>query len=428
MTLKSLKNVDVRNKTILYRAPYDIAVEKNENGELKVTDDSRIKCTLPTLKYLLENNCKIVILTWVKRPEGFDPTLTTQPHAKCLEKLLEHKVEYINECVGANVQHKIAQMRNKDILMLENVRFYKEEYEDNDAFAELLVSGSDLVVFDAFPQAHRKHSSTTGILRLKESVVGLYFESEFSSLSKILENPKRPFTAIIGGAKVSDKIEAVKNLLKIADIILIGGGLANAFLKAEGKEMGKSYIEDVFVDASKGEKKDWVLYARQILEESDSYPVNNISISSDMRLSKIMLPYDLAVGKGIDDESAPKLVVAYEQTKAVDQNYSALDIGPMSSRIFSEIIEQSKTVFWAGPMGVFENKLYADGTKKIATAINNLHSEDKDSLTIAAGGDTITALNKIGDPQNISYISLAGGATLDFLAGKEFPVLKYLSQ
>ncbi len=441
MQLKTLKDINVQNKTILYRAPYDIATEKNQNGELEVTDESRIACTIPTLKYLMDQNCKIVILTWVKRPDGVDLTLTTQPHAKCLEKLLGEKVEYINECVGEKVQEKIAQMQGGQILMLENVRFHAEEYVDNDAFAQELIKGSDLIVFDAFPQAHRVHSSTTGILRNLESVAGLYFEKEYNSLAQILENPQHPFTAIIGGAKVSDKIEAVKNLLGIADIILVGGGLANAFLKAEGKDMGSSYIEDNFVDEAKGEKKDWILYAKQILEEAEKYHVDNFQVSADIKLTKVLLPYDLVAGRSMKDNSQTELTVAYEHTQVIKNGFGAYDIGPITAKTFSEIISQSKTVFWAGPMGVFENVSYANGTKKIVEAMNELYEEENiqqavDSsrgrafgtapLTIAAGGDTITALNKLGDPNKITHISLAGGATLDFLAGKEFGVLRYL--
>ncbi|MBP9758920.1 phosphoglycerate kinase [Candidatus Dojkabacteria bacterium] len=425
MTLKSLSNIDVQNKTILYRAPYDIETKKDANGVYEVTDETRISATIPTLKYLLEKNCKIVILTWVKRPEGVDPTLTTEPHARCLTRLLEHNVEYIPESIGEKVKQKISEMQAGQILMLENVRFHKAEYEDNNELAMELVKGCDLIVFDAFPQAHRVHSSTTGILRNLQSVTGFYFEKEYTSLSKILKDPKRPFTALIGGAKVSDKIEAVKNLLKIADIILVGGGLANAFLKAQGKEMGASYIEDVYVDEAKGEKKDWVQYAKQILEESENYSVENFSIASDMKLSKILLPYDLIIGKDLKDDSITEVTKAYDNSNVVKPDFGAYDIGPETAKIYSEIISKSQTVFWAGPMGVFEKEGYANGTKQIVHAINN-SSEDK--LTIAAGGDSINALNDLGDPSKVSYVSLAGGATLDFLAGKEFPVLQYLEE
>lgn len=454
LQLKTLRDIDLKNKTVLYRAPYDIGLVEI-NGKLEVEDDSRIKATLPTLKYLLQNQCKIVILTWVKRPDGVDPKLSTLPHAQKLSQLIGQPVSHVDDSIGPRAVYAINSLQSGQILMLENVRFYQEEFDDDDQFAKELTEGSDLIVFDAFPQAHRKHASTTGILRHLPAVAGLYFESEFNALSHILDNPKRPFTVVIGGAKVSDKIEAVKNLLNIADIILIGGGLANAFLKAEGKEMGSSYIEDVFVDTAKGQKKDWVIYAKQILEQAENKRIGQISgsdsadqnesnetdqdkstnidqikpdfkISSDMPITKIMLPYDLVAGKSIADDTKTQLIVAYEQTKVIPDNFGAYDIGPLTAKIYSEIIMQSGTVFWAGPMGVIEMPNYANGTKKIVQAINNCTRADSEKLTIAAGGDTITALNKLGDPKLISHVSLAGGATLDFIAGNTFPVLTSL--
>ena len=468
--LKTLKDIDLKNKTVLYRAPYDIGLI-DIKGQLEVEDESRIKATLPTLQYLLQNQCKIVILTWVKRPTGFDLKLSTKPHAQKLSQLLGQPVSHVEDSIGPKVVYAINTLHQGQILMLENVRFYQGEFDDNDQFAKELTEGSDLIVFDAFPQAHRKHASTTGILRHLPAVAGLYFENEYNALSHILDKPKRPFTVVIGGAKVSDKIEAVKNLLNIADIILIGGGLANAFLKSQCKEMGSSYIEDVFVDTAKGEKKDWVMYARQILEQSENIRIGPISesdsteqnkgvqadqinntdavqnesketdqdkitdidqdkpnfkISSDMPITKIMLPYDLVAGKSIDDDTKTQLVVAYEQTKVIPDNYGAYDIGPLTAKIYGEIIAQSGTVFWAGPMGVIEKPNYANGTRKIVEAINDCSRDNLGQLTIAAGGDTIAALNKLGNPKLISHISLAGGATLEFLAGNEFPVLPSL--
>ena len=233
MKLKTLESINLKEKTVLYRAPYDIGV-KEVRGVLQVTDDLRIRATLPTLKYLLRQNCKIVILTYVKRPDGqVVEKLRTTPHAQALSGLLGQRVDKVDDCIGPVALEKIKNMRARDILMLENVRFYKEENEDNDEFAQKLCEGKDLIVFDGFPQAMREHSSTTGILRILPAVAGFYLRDEVNMLSGLLQNPKRPFTVIIGGAKISDKVDAVNNLLQIADKVLVGGAVANVFLKAQ---------------------------------------------------------------------------------------------------------------------------------------------------------------------------------------------------
>jgi len=258
MTLRSLKNTDVSGKTILYRAPYDIDVVE-KNGTLEVSDDLRISATLPTIKFLIEQNCKIVVLFYVGRPDGqVIEKLRTDPHARKLSELLGKPVLKVNDCVGSEVDQKIVEMKSGDVLMLENVRFHREETEDDDSFAKELCTGKDLIVFDGFPQAHRMHASTTGIERHLPSVAGFYLEKEVIMLSNLLGSPKKPFTVIIGGAKISDKVDAIHNLLKIADTVLIGGAVANVFLKAQGKDMGSSFVEDIFVDKTKRERKDWV--------------------------------------------------------------------------------------------------------------------------------------------------------------------------
>src|SRR3989338_6520244 len=267
MKLKTLSSVNLKGKTILYRAPYDIELKKI-NGVLEPADDMRIKATLPTLNYLLKENCKIVILTYVGRPDGkVVEELRTTPHARRLSELLNHPVQKVDDCIGQEVEDKISQMRERDILMLENARFYNEEMADDDEFAKKLCAGKDLIVFDGFPQAHRMHASTTGIERYLPAVAGYYLQHEVDMLSSLLENPVRPFTVIIGGAKISDKVDSVNNLLKLADKVLVGGAVANVFLKAQGRELGASFIEDVFVDEKKREKKDWIVYAKEILQK-----------------------------------------------------------------------------------------------------------------------------------------------------------------
>lgn len=402
MKLKTLSSIDLKNKTVLYRAPYDIGV-KEVNGVLEVTDDLRIQATLPTLNYLIQENCKIVILTYVKRPDGrIVDKLRTTPHARKLSALLGRPITKVDDCIGGIVQEKIKKMQGGDILMLENVRFYKEEMEDDDNFARKLCLDKDLIVFDGFPQAHRMHASTTGILRHLPAVAGLYLLDEVKMLTSVLENPTRPLTVIIGGAKISDKIDAVNNLLKIADKILVGGAVANVFLKAQGKILGDSFVEDVFVDEKRREKKDWVLYAKEILENYKD---------------KVVCPEDLIISDGASTETINI------STQKIPSGWMALDIGPQTRLIFSEIIRKSAIVFLGGPMGKFEDERFASGSVAIFSAMKNISGE-----TIVAGGDTIDLIRKYGNLADYSHVSLAGGATLEFLSGRELPALVLLKQ
>ncbi|MFH1200882.1 MAG: phosphoglycerate kinase [bacterium] len=397
MKLKTLESINLNGKTILYRAPYDIDV-KEVRGAFEVKDDLRIRTTISTLQYLLKENCKIVILTYVGRPNGkVVENLRTTPHAKKLSELLNHPVDKMNDCIGSVVDEKISKMQAGDILMLENVRFYNEEMIDNDEFAKKLCNGKDLIVFDGFPQAHRIHASTTGIERHLPAVAGFYLQHEVEMLSNLLENPVRPFTVIIGGAKISDKVNAVNNLLKIADKVLVGGVVANVFLKAQGHNLGSSFMEDVFVDEKRREKKDWVVYAKEISEKYKD---------------KIVCPDDIVIS---DDISVKSVDI---NSEGVPDKWMALDIGPKTQKLFSDIIAKSKTIFLAGPMGKFENEKFAQGSEAILSAMKNVEGK-----TIIAGGDTIDVARRYGNLEDYSHVSLAGGATLEFLAGKELPAL-----
>lgn len=397
MKLKTLESADLLNKTILYRAPYDIEL-KEVNGVLEVADDMRIRATVTTLQYLIEKNCKVVILTYVGRPDGkVVEELRTTPHARRLAELLNHRVEKVDDCIGEVVEGKISQMKSGEILMLENVRFHPEEMIDDDEFAKKLCTGKDYLVFDGFPQAHRIHASTTGIERHLPSVAGLYLQGEVEMLSNLIENPKKPFTVIIGGAKISDKVDAVNNLLNIADKVLVGGALANVFLKAKGVALGSSFVEDVFVDKKKREKKDWVVYAKEIMEKYQD---------------KIVCPTDVVISDGI---SLRTINVADE---GVPEKWMALDIGEETQKTFSNFIENSGTSFLAGPMGKFEDEKFAAGSQAILEAMRK-----EQGTTIIAGGDTIDVAKIYSKLEDYSHVSLAGGATLEFLAGKELPAL-----
>ncbi|NTV31588.1 phosphoglycerate kinase [candidate division WWE3 bacterium] len=406
MRLRSLETADLTDKTVLYRSPYDINVE--DDGTL--TDESRIEATLPTLQYLLEKQCKIVILTFVGRPDGkVVESLRTTPHAEVLARLLNHPVQKLDECIGDEVQSFIHRMHPGEIVMLENTRFHPEEMTDDDSFALELAKNGEVVVFDAFPQAHRAHASVTGIMRHLPSYAGFYCIKEASSLSGILESPKRPFTVIIGGAKVSDKVDAINNLFNVADQFLVGGGVANVFLKAAGHDMADSYVEDVFVDAQKKVKKDWVEYAKELLEKAQ-------------KSDKIVMPVDVVVGES-SDYSFLTQVMYVDGKQAVAPGWAAFDIGPATAQMYADIIHKSGTVFWNGPMGKFEDDRFANGSKIVAQAMANSKND-----SIVGGGDTIAVINRFSNPTQFTHISLAGGATLEFIAGKKLPALEMLRE
>ncbi len=409
MTLKTLRDIDIAGKTVLYRSPYDIGTKQNEEGRWEIKDDSRIRATLPTLEYLLKENCKIVIITWVKRPDGqVVEGLRTTPHAKVLSELLARRVEKLDECVGDEVDEYVSKMLPGDMVMLENTRFHGEEDAADEEFAKKLVKNKDVIVFDGFPQAHRVHASTTEILKLLPSVAGLYFESEYNALRNLMENPEKPFTLVIGGAKISDKVDAINNLLDKVDDVLIGGGPANVFLKASGKKMGNSFLEETFVDKAKKEERDWVIIAKEIMERAPG---------------KINLPEDVTVAEKEKDAQDIKQIKVEDGEELVPDGYMALDIGEATGNIFARIIRNSGTVFWNGPPGLFENEPFYHGTEAIAKAM-----AENTGMTLIAGGDTIEAAKKYCDISKIKHLSLAGGATLEFLAGKELPVLQFLQK
>ncbi|MBN1263070.1 MAG: phosphoglycerate kinase [Candidatus Pacebacteria bacterium] len=406
MKLKTLREADVSDKTILYRSPYDIGV-REKDGRLVLKDESRIKATLPTLRYLLEKRAKVVVMTWVKRPEGrVVEKLRTDPHARSLARLLKQPVKKTDDCIGPEVLAKIKKLKPAEILMLENTRFHPGETTDDDHLARQMTEGKDLIVFDGFPQAHRIHASTTGILRHLPAYAGFYLEKEVKNLSGLISSPKKPFGIIIGGAKISDKIDAISNFLTRADFILTGGGVANVFLKAEGCKMGHSFIEDVFVDKAKRQKKDWVAYARKILAKSGS---------------KIILPVDLVIGDSLENPQRTKTVRLGLGKKLVPDKWAALDIGPETQKLYQKKIAETKTAFLNGPMGLFENGRFAQGSIAVVKALAKSRGR-----TVIAGGDTIEIARKAASLTDFSFVSLAGGASLEFLAGKTLPALEPL--
>lgn len=400
MSLKSLTDANLDGKTVLYRAPYDI--ELTAEGQLE--DLSRLEATLPTLRYLIQHSCKIVILTYVGRPDGrIVESLRTNPHAVALSKLLGQPVEKVDDCVGVEVRERIMQLSPGGILMLENTRFYPEEEKDDDGFAQQLAQNGEVVVFDAFPQAHRSHASVTGIMRHLPSFAGFYCLDEVTTLRQLLQEPAYPFVLVIGGAKISDKVGAIKNLYQKVSKILIGGAVAHVFLRAQGFDLSSSFMEEkaIAIDAQKG---DWVEVAKDLLMTD--------------RGQKIILPKDLLVSN-----DTTSLIEVVRVAPGMSFSGASVDLGPQTRRVFVEIIKSAGTVFWSGPMGKFENEKAREGSFTIAQAMASSTAE-----TVVAGGDTIAVLDQSGVRSQIKKVSLAGGASLEYLSGHLLPGLAMLQE
>jgi len=411
--LKTLADIDIEGKVVLYRAPYDIDVVDG-----KLEDTKRIDFTIPTLKFLIEKNCKIVILTYVGRPDGkVVERLKTDPHAKYLSKVLNINVKKVDDCVGQIAEDAVFQMKSGQVLMLENVRFYNQEVKDDDEFAKELCKGKDIVVFDAFPQAHRKHASTTGILRHLNAVAGLYFEKEYTQITNIISNTTRPFVAVIGGAKVSDKVLAIKNLAHLADLVLVGGGVANAFLYQQGFNISKSFVENVFVDEAVNKKQDIKSLVSDILRDKTSNSFVIANKICGIENSNIILPVDFVV-----EINGNAKVIDIEILKN-EKDFEIKDIGPKTITMYTNILTKANTVFWNGPVGVFEQKDFSLGSVGILNFIKNFKG-----LGLVAGGDTIEIIDKFDEISNFNNISLAGGATLDMISGKQLAVMPFLTR
>ncbi|MFA6391944.1 MAG: phosphoglycerate kinase [Patescibacteria group bacterium] len=410
MPKKTIRDIDVQGKKVLLRVAYDISL-KEKDGKWIVPDDSRIKATLPTIEYLLEKDCSLVLLSWLKRPEGkVVDKFRMDPVAEKLSELIKRPVKKMDDCVGPEVEKAVADLKPGEIIMLENVRFHPEEQKEDAEFSRKLASLGDLIVFDAFAQAHRVHSSTTGILKQgKEVVAGFLMEKELDVLSKMLNNPARPFTVVLGGAKISDKLETTNNLLSLADSILIGGAMANAFLKAQNVDIQGSFVEDVGIDATKTASES----AKDLLEKT----ADKTSFQGG---DFIQLPLDLVAANSIEAPTENK-VVDINKKETLPEKWTYLDIGPQTIEEYRKIISASKTVFWNGPMGLFEEAEFAKGTKEIADAIIN-----SGATSIVGGGDTEKIVKMFNLEGKFTHVSTGGGASLEFLSGKELPVVALL--
>ncbi|GAC1615695.1 MAG: phosphoglycerate kinase [Candidatus Acidiferrum sp.] len=392
----TIKDLDLKGKRIFLRVDFNVPLKDGV-----VTDDTRIRETLPTLKLAMEKGGRLVLASHLGRPKGApEPKYSLKPAAKKLEELLGKPVAFTDDCVGVDAETKSKALRDGDVLLLENVRFHPEEEKNDEAFSRHLAALCDgLFVCDAFGSAHRAHASVVGITRfVRQSAAGLLMERELAYIGKAIGNPARPFVAILGGAKVSDKIEVVENLMKIADAMLIGGGMAYTFLKAQGNPIGKSLVEEDKLDL-----------AKKILAEAQ------------LRNFKFRLPSDHVIAPAFKAD-APATIVDVSATPA-DQ--MGLDIGPKSIAAYAAEIAKSRTIVWNGPMGVFEMPAFAKGTLEVAKAV--AAATTAGAISIVGGGDSVAAVHQSGVAGKISHISTGGGASLEFLAGRKLPGVEALT-
>ena len=390
----------------MFRVGYDITLQEKD-GKLVVSNDARIKATLSTLNYLLEKECSVAILSWLARPGGkVVDKYRMDPVAEKLSGLIKKRVKKLDNCVGVKTENAVDNMKPGEIIMLENVRFYPEEEKADEDFAKKLVAPYDLIVFDAFAQAHRVHASTTGIVKYKPTLAGFLLEKELSTLTSLVKNPEHPFVLIIGGAKISNKIGVIDNLLEKVDQVLVGGALVNSFLRYQGIPIGQSLIEDVYVDQAREAKKDASQLAGEILDlDKKSHQV------------EVVLPADMLAASE-PEQTAECNVIDLEKDQIPD-DYLFVDIGPKTQKKYQSIIRQAKTVFWSGPMGVFEVSQFAQGTESIARAVAEV-----DGTTIVGGGDTEKIVDMFGLAGKFTHVSTGGGAALELLAGQQLPAVQ----
>lgn len=387
---KTLKDIDVKGKKVLVRVDFNVPMSKTNPGE--ITDDSRIKAALPTINHLIENGGKVILMSHLGRPKGeAKKEFSLEPVSKRLSELLNKDVKFLaaDLVVDENVKKSIENLQEGEVALLENTRYRKEETKNGEEFAKELASLGDVFVNDAFGTSHRAHASNVGVSSILPSALGFLVEKEVTVMGKALDKPERPFVAILGGAKVSDKIGVIENLLDKVDTILIGGGMAYTFLKAQGKEIGLSLLEEDKMDLS-----------LELVEKAKAKGV------------KLLLPVDGIIAQDISEDAETKVV----DIDSIPKDWESLDIGPKTAEIFAEEVRNAKTVVWNGPMGVFEVKPFSNGTYTVAKALTEC-----EGTTIVGGGDSALAVETAGYKDQITHVSTGGGASLEFLEGKELP-------
>ncbi len=397
MARLTVNDVNFKDQKVLVRVDFNVPV--NDAGE--ITNDYRIVSSLPTIQKILNDGGSVICMSHLGRPKGeFDPAFSLKPVQKRLSELLGREVKFAEDCVGENASKLAAFQKPGDVLLLENLRFHKEEKKNDSDFAKKLASYADMYVNDAFGTSHRAHASTVGVTEYFPKVIcGLLLEKELVYLKDKVENPTRPYTAILGGAKISGKIDTIQHLLKKVDNLLVGGGMIFTFYKAMGYEIGNSLVEEDKIDL-----------AKEILEAVKSSGVN------------FRLPVDVVAADAFEND-APAVTVPADKIPA---GKLGLDIGPETVKVFSDIIQKSKTVLWNGPMGVFEMPNFAKGTEAIAKAL--AEATEKGTISLVGGGDSVAAVNKLGYSDKISHVSTGGGASLELISGLELPAVVKISE
>lgn len=390
-TVRDIPEGELKGKRVLVRVDFNVPLDENRN----ITDDTRIVESLPTIRYLVERGARVILVSHLGRPKGKPKDeLRLDPVAKRLEELLGRKVVKVNDCIGEEVKQAVAQLQDGDVLLLENIRFYPEEEANDENFARALAELADIYVNDAFGAAHRAHASTAGVAKFLPAYAGFLMEKELEALGDKLNNPARPFLAILGGAKVSSKIGVLRKLLEKVDVLLIGGGMSYTFIKAMGYEVGTSLLEESMLEE-----------ARQILESAREKGV------------RLELPVDFVVAPEGKEGVATKVV----DWDKIPPDMGGFDIGPKTIEKFGQYIKEAKTIFWNGPLGLFEVDLFARGTVEIAKKV-----AESGAIVVVGGGDTVAAIKKAGVEGKITHISTGGGASLEFVEGRPLPGVEVL--
>ncbi len=397
MAVKSVEDLTLKGKRVIVRCDFNVPLDEN----LNITDEKRIIASLPTIRYVLEKNAKLILMSHLGRPKGeIVPEMSLSPVAKSLSKHLGKKVSLASDCIGTDVESMVSSMNDGDVVLLENLRYHAEETANEPKFSKQLAALADVYINDAFGTAHRAHASTEGITHFIDEVgCGYLLKKEIDFLLGAIENPKRPFVAVIGGVKISGKIEVITSLLKKADILLVGGGMMFTFYKAMGLEIGKSVLEE-----------DKIELAEEILKQAESSDCD------------FMLPVDAVVADEFANDANTKIV----KHDSIPAGWLGLDIGPETMELFASKIKNAGTIVWNGPVGVFEMDSFAKGTQSIAESMADATAQD--AITIIGGGDSAAAIAKLGLDDKFSHISTGGGASLELLEGKTLPGLSALDR